>query len=108
MPIAGSACSIELANSLTARHTLFILGEADNSTSTLQLRELFSIPEISRLPLGSPFTGSPDEALEGSIGLEYFSGELAALIECLFCSLSTTEMVLKETIDHQRENPALD
>lgn len=106
--IPKSAYLTGLANTLTAGHTLSILGEADNSASTLQLRELFSIPEISRLPLGSPFTGSPDEALEGSISLEYCSGELAALIECLFCTLSTTEMVLKETIAHQRENPALD
>ena len=106
MPIPKSAFSTGLANTLTAGHTLSILGEADNSASTLQLRELFSIPEISRLPLGSPFTGSPDEALEGSISLGYCSGELAALIECLFCTLSTTEMVLKETIAHQRENPA--
>ena len=89
-------------------NTLSILGEADNSTTTLQLREPFSIPEISRLPLGSPLTGSLDEALEGSISLEHCSGELAALIECLFCTLSTTEMVLKETIAHQRQNPALD
>ena len=52
--------------------------------------------------------GSQDEALERSISLNYCSGELAALIECLFCTLSTTEMVLKEAIAHQWENPALD
>ena len=97
-----------LADALTAGHTLSILGEADTSASALQLRELFSIPEISLLPLESPFTEIPDEALEGSVSLDYFSGEIAALIECLFCTLSTTEMVLKETIAHQRENPALD
>ena len=97
-----------LTNTLSAGHTLFVLGEADTSASTLQLRELFSIPEISLLPLGSPFTGSQDEAIEGSISLDHCSGELAALIECLFRTLSTTEMVLKEMIAHQRGNPALD
>ena len=109
MPISESAFLTGLVNTLTAGHTLSILGEADTSASTLRLRELFSIPEISLLPLGSPsFTGSLDEALEGSIILGFCSGELAALIECLFCTLSTTEMVLKETIAHKRENPAMD
>lgn len=61
------------------------------------------------LPLGSPFfPGSVDEALEGSASLDSCSEELAALIECLFCTLSTTEMVLKETIAHQRQNLAID
>ena len=108
MPISESALLTGLANTLSTGHTLSILGEADTSPSTLQLRELFSIPEISRLPLGSPFTGGLNEAFEGSTSLDYCSGELAALIECLFCTLSTTEMVLKETIAHQKENPALD
>ena len=109
MLILESAFWTRLANNtLTAEHILFVLGEADTSASTLQLRELFSIPEISLLPLESPFSGSPNEALEGSISLDYCSEELAALIEGLFCTLSTTEMVMKETIVHQRENPALD
>ena len=93
---------------MNAGHTLFILGEADTSVSTLQLRELFSIPEISLLPLGNPlFTESLDEALGESISLDSCSGELAALVECLFCTLSTTEMVLKDTMAHQKENPAI-
>ena len=101
MPVLESSSLTGLANTLTAGHTLSILGEADSSASTHQLRELFAIPEISLLPLGSPsFTESLDEALEGSISLDFCSGELAALIECLFCTLSTTEMVLKETIAH--------
>ena len=108
LPIPESAFLTRLANRLSAGHTLSILGEADTSASTLQLRELFSIPEISQLPLGSPFTGNQDEALEGSISLDYSFGELAALMECLFCTLSTTEMVLKETIADQRKNSALD
>ena len=109
MLILESAFWTRLANNtLTAGHILFVLGEADTSASTLQLRDLFSIPEISLLPLESPFSGSPNEALEGSISLDYCSEELAALIEGLFCTLSTTEMVMKETIVHQRENPALD
>ena len=100
MPVPENAFWTRVANNLTVGHTLTVLGEADTSASTLQLRELFSIPEISLLPLESPFTGSLDEAFKESISLEYCSEELAALVECLFCTLSTTEMVLKETIAH--------
>ena len=108
LPIPESAFLTGLANRLSAGHTLSILGEPNTSISTLQLRELFSISEISQLPLWSPSTGNQVEALEGSFSLDYCSGELATLIECLFCTLSTTEVVLKETIAHQRENSALD
>ena len=108
IPISESSSFTGTANILNAGHTLSILGEADTSASILQLRELFSIPEISLLPLGSPsFTESLDKALEESISLDSCSGELAALVECLFCTLSTTEMVLKDTIAHQKENPAI-
>ena len=75
LPTPESGLLMGLANTLSAGHTLSILGEADTSASTLQLRELFSIPEISLLPLGVPSTGSQDEALEGSISLDYYSTE---------------------------------
>ena len=109
MPVSGSSSFTGMADTLYAGHTLSILGEADTSVSTLQLRELFSIPEISLLPLGNHlFTESLDEALGGSISFDSCSGELAALVERLFCTLSTTEMVLKDAIAHQKENPAID
>ena len=70
---------------------------------------LFSIPDISLLPLESPsFRETLDEALEETSGLDFCSAELAALVECLFYTLSTTEMVLKDTIAHQKGNPAVD
>ena len=106
--VPESSSFTAMADILNAGHTLSILGEADTSASILQLRELFSIPEISLLPLGSSsFTESLDEALEESISLDSCSGELAALVESLFCTLSTTEMVLKDTIAHQKEDPAI-
>ena len=108
LPTPESALLMGLANTLSAGHTLSMLGEADTSASTLQLRGLFSIPEISLLPIANPFTGSQDDALEGSISLDYCSRELTALIECLFNTSSTTEMVLKEAITRQLINPALD
>ena len=108
MPISESSSFTGMANTLNAGHTLSILGEADTSASILQLRELFSIPEISLLPLESPsFTESIDEALEESVSLDSCSGELAALVESLFWTLSTTEMVLKDTIAHQKKDPAI-
>ena len=107
MPILESSSLTGMINTLTAGHTLSILGEADTSASMLQLRVLFSIPEISLLPLGNPsFTESLDEALEETSGLDFC--ELAALVECLFYTLSTTEMVLKDTIARQKEKLAVD
>ena len=109
IPVSESSSFTGMANILHTGHILSILGEAETSASILQLRELFSIPEISLLPLeNTSFTESLDEALEESIRLDSCSGELAALVECLFCTLSITEMVLKDAIAHQTENPAID
>lgn len=103
--IAGTLADI----AVILRHVLSILGESDNSASTLQIRELFSFPEISLLPLGSlSFGEDPDEGLEETIRVNLWSREIAELTQCLFCTLSTAEMVLKETIAHQRENAAVD
>ena len=77
-------------------HTLSVLGEPNNSRSSLQLRESFSFTELSHLPLeGLSLQDGLDEIVGPSDQLEYCFGELADLTECLFSTLSTTEMVLK-------------
>lgn len=90
-------------------HTLSVLGEPDNSRSSLQLRELFSFTELSHLPLEGLFL---QDDLDGIFGasdqLKYWSWELADLTECLFSTLSTTEMVIMAMLARQQENPAID
>lgn len=86
-----------------------ILGEPDNSRSSLQLRELFSFTEIAHLPLeGLPLQDDFDEIVGPSDQLEYWCRELADLIECLFTTLSTTEMALMAMLARQQENSAVD
>ncbi|KAL8722598.1 MAG: hypothetical protein Q9225_000954 [Loekoesia sp. 1 TL-2023] len=80
--------------------------ERDNSPSTLRLREIFSIPEISLLPLGDPALDNDEESWEGSAAVKPCYDEIADLIECLFGTLSTTEMVMMEALARQKENPA--
>lgn len=90
-------------------HTLSILGEPDNSRSSLQLRELFSFSEISHLPLeGLSLQDDLDEIVGASDPLKYWSCELADLTECLFSTLSTTEMVIMAMRARQQEIPAVD
>lgn len=82
------------------------LGESDNSPSTLRLREIFSISEISLLPLGDPALDIDEELREGPAAVKFCYDEIADLIECLFGTPSTTEMVMMEAIACLKENPA--
>lgn len=104
-----STLLLGLADNLIVERVLSSLGEPYNSTSTIQLRELFSFPGISRLPLRSiKFGEGPDEPLDGPASLDLWSRELAKLTEGLFSTLSTTEMVLKDTIARQMQIAAID
>ena len=90
-------------------HTLSILGEPDSSTSSLQLRGLFSFIELCHLSLeGLSLQDDLDEVVGASDQLQYCFSELADLTECLFSTLSTTEMVIKAMLARQQENPAVD
>ena len=90
-------------------HTLSILGEPGDSRSSLQLRELFSFTEICHLPLeGLSLQDDFDEIDGESDQLKYWSREVAHLTECLFNTLSTTEMVMMAMLARQQENPAID
>ena len=86
--------------------TLSHLGEYGNSTTTLQLKEIFAIPEISILPLGDTWADNNDEQEEEAGGVNVCCEEIADLIECLFGTLSTIEMVMTQTITRQVRNPA--
>ena len=90
-------------------HTLSILGEPDSSTSSLQLRELFSFTELSHLSLeGLSLQDDLDGIVGASDQLKYCSSELADLTECLFSTLSTVEMVIMAMLARQREYAAVD
>ncbi|KAL8736255.1 MAG: hypothetical protein Q9166_000410 [cf. Caloplaca sp. 2 TL-2023] len=83
-----------------------VLREYENSTTALQLREIFAIPEISMLPLGDTWAGNNDEQEEEAGGVNVCCEEIADLTECLFGTLSTAEMVMTQTIARQVRNPA--
>lgn len=81
------------------------MGESDHSATTLQLREIFSIPEISRLPLGKHYADEEGgEFQKEAPDVQLCYEEIADLTECLFCTLSTTEMVMREAIARQKHN----
>ena len=89
-------------------YILSVLDGAEKSASALQLRELFAIEEIAFLPLGSL---SEDIRMRRDAGepvlIEYWSEELADLVESLFCNLATIELVLKAFIYYRNGNSAL-
>ena len=51
---------------------------------------------------------TPDEALEDFGNLDLCFEKLTALVECLFCTLSATEMVMNEVVAYQAEGLALE
>jgi hypothetical protein len=70
---------------------------------------MFSIPEISQLPLyHEPAEYNLDSENEQSSSLEQYTQGLSDLIECLFCNLPTIEIVFKTVLARQKQNPALD
>lgn len=88
---------------------LFILGESTDSTLVLRLKCLWSIPEISYYPLeDEPSEYDRDGGDKRSLLLERCTKELSELIECLFWTLPTIEMVFKTVLARQAQNPALD
>lgn len=98
-----------VADSVPSGHILSLVGEPDNSPSTLQLREIFAIPEISLLPLeGLPFEYDSDEVLDDHEKVESLLAEVANLTECLFCTLSTIEIIIKDTMALQKEASIMD
>ena len=90
-------------------YILSVLDGAEKSASALQLEELFAIEKIAFLPLGSL---SEDIRIRKDASepllIEYWSEELADLVESLFCNLATIELVLKAFISCQTENLALE
>lgn len=86
-----------------------ILGESTNSTLVQRLNALFSTAEISRFPLDDePTKYDQDSGDNQSLLLESCTQELSDLIECLFWTLPTIEMVFKTVLARQTQNPALD
>lgn len=70
---------------------------------------MFSIAEISHLSLDDePLEYDEDSEHEQSLLLEHCAQELFELIECLFWTLPTIEMVFKTVLARQTQNPALD
>lgn len=76
----------------------------------LRLKRMFAIDEISRLPLQDEISEN-DQVSEDESSLpllERCTQELSELIECLFWTLPTIEMVFKTVLARQIQNPALD
>lgn len=76
----------------------------------LRLKRMFAIDEISRLPLQDEISEN-DQVSEDEnslLLLERCTQELSELIECLFWTLPTIEMVFKTVLARQIQNPALD
>lgn len=88
---------------------LAILGEPTNSTLVLRLRGMFSIVEISHFsPDDEPLEYDEDSEGEKFLPLEHCAQELLELIECLFLTLPTIEIIFKTVLARQTQNPALD
>ena len=89
-------------------YILSVLDGAEKSASALQLEELFAKEKIAFLPLGSL---SEDIRMRRDASepvlIEYWSEELADLVESLFCNLTTIELVLKAFIFYRTGNSAL-
>lgn len=90
-------------------YILSILGEPTDSILVLRLKSIFSIDEISHFPLDDePSEYDQDSGDDQSVLLERCTRELSELIECLFWTLPTIEMVFKTVLARQTQNPALD
>lgn len=88
---------------------LSILGEPTDSTLVLKLRGLFSVAEIYNLLLDDePSEYDQDSEDKQSLTLERCAQKLSELIECLFWTLPTIEMVFRTVLARQKQNPALD
>ena len=91
-------------------HTLSALGEPENSVPILKLKELFTYPEISTLPLADyalDYVVDDDDDLQQD-QITYCSVELSELTECLFCTLPTVEFLFKSLLQVQKQNPVLE
>ena len=83
--------------------------EPSGSTLALRLKRMFAIDEISRLPLHDQLSANNQVSDdEHSLLLERCTQELSELIECLFWTLPTIEMVFKTMLARQTQSPALD
>ena len=88
---------------------LSILGEPIDSILILRLKSMFSIADISHFLLdGEPSEIDPKSGDERSLLLKHCTQELSELIECLYWTLPTLEMVFQTVLARQTQNPALD
>lgn len=88
---------------------LSILGEPTDSILILRLKSMFSIADMPHFLLDDePSKIDQGSGEERSLLLKHCTQELSELIECLYWTLPTLEMVFQTVLARQTQNPALD